>query len=61
MLMTRMSPWRRAGAGAIGKLVPNGKVYRCFVLYTPDSSLADAIERGDVAVAPEVGVKPDWN
>ena len=49
------------GAGEIGKLEPDGKVYRCFVLYTPDSSLADAIERGEIVVASKWGVEPDWN
>ena len=53
--------WRQAGAGAIGKLEPDGKVYRCFVLYTPDSSLADAIERGEIVVASKWGAEPDWN
>ena len=58
--------WRRAGAGAIGKLVPNGelpnaKLYRCYVLYTPDSSLADAIDRGEIVVASKWGAEPDWN
>ena len=53
--------WRQAGAGAIGKLEPDGKVYRCFVLYTPDSSLAEAIERGEIVVASKWGVEPDWN
>lgn len=53
--------WRQAGAGAIGKLEPDGKVYRCFVLYTPDSSLAVAIERGEIVVAPTGGVAPDWH
>ena len=49
------------GAGEIGKLEPDGKVYRCFVLYTPDSSLADAIDRGEIVVAPTGGAEPDWN
>ena len=53
--------WRRAGNGAIGKFEPDGKVYRCFVLYTPDSSLADAIERGEIVVASKWGAEPDWN
>ena len=53
--------WRRAGSGAIGKFEPDGKVYKCFVLYTPDSSLADAIERGEIVVASKWGAEPDWD
>ncbi len=53
--------WRRAGAGAIGKLEPDGKIHRCFVLYTPDSRLADAIERGEIVVASKWGAEPDWD
>ena len=53
--------WRRAGNGAIGKFEPDGKVYKCFVLYTPDSSLADAIERGEIVVASKWGAEPDWH
>ena len=53
--------WRRAGNGAIGKFEPDGKVYKCFVLYTPDSSLADAIERGEIVVASKWGAEPDWD
>ena len=34
---------------------------RCFILYTPDSSLADAIDRGEIVVASKWGVEPDWN
>ena len=54
--------WRRAANGRIGKLVPDdGKVHRCFILYTPDSSLADAIERGEIVVASKWGAEPDWH
>ena len=30
-------------------------------VYTPDSSLADAIDRGEIVVAPTGGAEPDWN
>jgi hypothetical protein len=41
--------------------MPVGWRARCFVLYTPDSSLADAIERGEIVVASKWGAEPDWN